>query len=248
MKYFITVFTFLIIITTTVFAQKDTSSERITVFDNGANTVFKNQKIVLDNLLIKFNPYDLIIGDFPVFFERPINNNWSVEAAPGLTFRDVELDVLNQASISNLTSFPYNSDSKSGIGYSFNADARYYPGKDNMMDGIYLSPEISFRHYVIEYPESGPAPNTTTYSTGHTNATDFKLILGHESDEWIDGFYIDYYFGIGARLISGVEYADVTTQVNYFGTTIINTTWSQEHFSFFKPAFYWGIKLGFGIK
>ncbi len=246
MKYFNALFVFLlIIIATTAYAQKDTGSEKITVFDNGANTVFKNAKQTKSQLiLMKFNIYTEFIGDVPVYIEKQITNNISIEAAPGVTFINLMYDIIQPSSNTNnniLLALPYNSDAKDGIGYSFKVDARYYPGEDDMMEGIYVSPEIGYRHYVVDYPNSGA---TGGYDDGYTNVTDFKFIFGYQSDQWVEGVYVDYYLGIGVRLISGLQFGDITTQQTYYGSV---SSWAQEPFSYWRPGFYAGIKLGFGL-
>ncbi len=129
---------------------------------------------------------------------------------------------------------------QTGIGYSFKADVKYFPGTNNLLDGIYLSPEFGFRHYVINYPTTSSASGAaaTTFETGHANKTELKLLLGHEAEsDWIDNLFFDWYVGIGIRNTSALQYIPNAT------TNVVG----PDNESFTKPAFYFGIKIGIGF-
>jgi len=129
--------------------------------------------------------------------------------------------------------------STAGIGYSFKADIKYFPGTNNLLDGIYLSPEISYRHYSIDYPSNPANAGTASTIPGHTNKAELKLLLGHEAEsDWIDNLFFDWYVGIGVRNTSALQYvpdANIPTQAD------------RNSVSFTRPSFYFGIKIGIGF-
>jgi hypothetical protein len=237
-------------------AQTDTGT--IKVFDTNSaaeKEVFGGQqRAVVKQVLMKFNPLLLMAGDFPVYFEKALDKNFCIELAPGITFRDYLSDLSDVSSTEDdlfNVELPYNAtaNSEAGIGYSFDINIKYFPTKFGMMNGIYLEPDIEYRHYVIEYPNIDSLGNDLgTYTNGHTNITDFKLIVGYEEDLLTNGLYWDFYMGLGAKLISGTQYTTVTTLVNnYYTGSYTVTSNVPQSFSFWRPGIYAGIKLGFAL-
>ena len=229
-------------------AQKDTSasSGKITVFDNETSTT-KNHKIKVNNSntiknIFKLNPCLFLNGDIPIYYERALNSFMTLEVAPGITYHDFWGDLYNEADVDTFLSLPFEPEERSGIGYSFKIDVKFFPGADNLLDGFYLSPEIGYRHYTDSYVNYDGFGNTTSiYSPGFTNVTDIKLIFGSEEEsEDIDNFIKDLYFGLGVRHISAIYYGEGQKGTVYFTQQLTKTTW--------EPTLYFGFKVGIGTK
>jgi hypothetical protein len=238
---------FLITIVIYAKAQKDTSTnhpDKVTIFDNtpgsNNNTYDRQKKVTQQKTIIKINPLLFFDGDIPVYVERVISPGLTVEVAPGLTYDNFMSDLF---ALDNLTSLQYVDGMQAQIGYSFEAALKYFPGINNTIDGIYLSPDISYRHYSVAYPAtpSSGGSMVTTYVNGHTNNVDFKLLLGHENESnWIENFFFDWYIGLGLRTTSALQYVTAT---DASGTNYI----APNSVSYVKPAFYAGFKLGIGF-
>jgi len=232
------------LLSSNVWAQKDTSnnSNRVTVFDNSPSTFREAKQGTKAKTVIKLNPLLFFDGDIPIYFEEVVNSSMTVEIAPGLTYDNFSQDIWESAaSGSGIFNTPLQDvdGSTAGIGYSFKADIKYFPGTNNLLDGIYLSPEISYRHYSIDYPSNPANAGTASTIPGHTNKAELKLLLGHEAEsDWIDNLFFDWYVGIGVRNTSALQYvpdANIPTQAD------------RNSVSFTRPSFYFGIKIGIGF-
>jgi len=232
-------------------AQKDTANE-IKVFDSGTGNVPKRvQQLVKVKDIIKINPLLFLSGDIPVYYEKVINKSFSFEVAPGITYRDFWGDIfydLDQQGVyspsnnSYLAPLPYDSGTTSRLGFSFKIDMRYYFGKKNVMNGFYLSPELGFRNYNINYLNyNNSGEPISTYSKGHTNVIEIKALIGYEEESFkIDNYFADFYLGIGLRSVAGVQVVPENSSNGYYNST--NTI------SNLNLTFYLGVKLGIGLR
>ncbi len=90
---------FVMLLSVTVWAQKDTStSNKVTVFDNSPGTYKQQKQGTKAKTVIKLNPLLFFDGDIPIYFERVVSNSLSVEVAPGLTYDNFSQDIWESAS------------------------------------------------------------------------------------------------------------------------------------------------------
>ncbi len=241
-------------------AQKDTSSpaskNKINVFGSDSVNVFGGYKSKSKNSpiknIIKFNPLLFINGDIPIYYERVVNKFMTFEVAPGLTYHDFWGDIYNEAQTDTFFTLPYEPNTQYKVGYSFKADVKFFPGKDNLLDGFYLSPEVGYRHYSANYANYDSSGNLlSTYLPGHTNVLDFKAIVGHEYEsDNVDDFMWDIYVGLGVRYISAVYYEEGQgpNAFNAYGYSYQTYDTRMKTLSEWMPTVYLGVKIGIGVK
>jgi len=203
-------------------AQRDTLKKRIIIYPN----------------IIMINPLLIVNGDIPVYYEHVINESFSVEVAPGLTYEDYTQDIYEAL----FGPLKYVSSSKANLGYGLKAGFKFFPKTKNKyrLERLYLSPELGFRHYSIDYPTEDPFGNATNqYISGYTNRLDIKFLFGGEQ-AGVKHFVVDWYVGVGLRSTTAVQYLNGT---NYNGsiTTVPNNQ------SYIRPALYAGFKMGVGF-
>jgi hypothetical protein len=233
-------------------AQRDTSakSSSMNIFETEVKQE-KLKKTKIDSTIpknvLKINPLLFINGDVPVYYERVLTKILTIELAPGITIHNYGagffpwLNNLSNDNIGASSGLPYDSGWRFNIGYSFKADARFYLGKYNLLDGVYLSPEIGFRHYSIDYlnydADGEPIP---VYTHGYTNVTDFKILFGDENPDAVNNLFFNSYIGIGFRRVTGVDYGKGLNGITYYTST--------NNESFWQFTLYLGFEIGLGVK
>jgi hypothetical protein len=213
------------------FSQSDSSrSSHVTVTYSkvGYKRVEKDKGIFN---LIKINPLLIFNGDIPIYWERRIKDQVSVEAGLGFTHMDY---VNNIFTLSDQTGNLEVRNAKPG--YSLMIAAKYYPSKfTKALDDIYFGPEIRYRKYNTEVEDCSPTSLTGFVAEDRT-LIDFKLNVGYIyylSDRVI----VDFYGGIGMR----------SRNINSSTCNNSRTAMISTHINDMVPVISAGIKLGFGF-
>ncbi len=242
---------FILIFSVNILKGQDTVKTTLIIFDqdNINEVTHKNDKdLKIYKNAFKFNPLLILNGEAPVYYERALNNNFSIEGAIGITFKNYIGNVSNFLFEENNDDEIYDTKKekiKSNI--SFKLGVRYYTG-GVVLDGFYFALEYANRKYsaeqTITYENYDPI---TFFSTTQTNVfntetlyNEFKLIAGSQSHSYWDNFFIDYYFGVGInkqsiKKISRIE--GINNSSNYTYELI-----SEKKLS---PSLYAGLKIGF---
>lgn len=183
----------------------------------------------------KMNPLIFLTGEIPLYYERALSPQISVEAAIGITLR-------------NYISLSFNEDTDDfggGIEIltkpSFHFAFRYYFDDNVELAGLYLSPEFSYRNYskyVTEKDDDGGFTDQKLLDERIYN--DIKLVLGYQVLSHSSNWVVDMYTGLGARVRSLSIVKEQNTLGNGFNYEV-------EEKSDIVPAFYLGFKLGYGF-
>jgi hypothetical protein len=186
---------------------------------------------------IKANPIVLFRGEVPVYIERRLNRNFSMEAALGVTFEDFFKESVLQGK--SIFQKDPNVDKLSGV--TSKLALRYYP-RHNALSDLYISPEIDFKNYRkdVSGVYMGADGRYTSGKLRDKQAyADFKAIVGFQNtDEFNSDFYTDWYLGVGLRL--GAEDNVVTDELN---ATVIKV----KHADILSPVITVGVKIGLGF-
>jgi hypothetical protein len=255
MRYFFSV-TLIALSLTQVKAQvsKTIRDSTVVVIFNGSGSSgskHKAKKTGEDNV-VKIAPLGFITGIFPVFYERKINDFFSVQLGAGLTGRNYLRGAINKASTdgnSNSINLVYpanvNTDATealysynyrtAGMGYMFSIQPRLYFDND-ALDGTFMAISYDYYHYTSSIPGftsdgvySGPTENE------HENISDFMVHFGEQTV--YDRLTLEYTTGIGLRNVSGIKYvADDSTNPPIDGFA----TYKQTVFNFSV-----GLKVGY---
>mgnify|MGYP001166151166 CR=1 FL=1 len=94
----------------------------------------------LEKNLIKISIFEIFSGDFPIYYERALNDYFSAEVSVGLTFGDYYGNVFGSSEIS-----PSATNVNARYGYSFSAALRFYPIE--VLGDFYIAPEFKYRKY-----------------------------------------------------------------------------------------------------
>ncbi|MFI5149891.1 MAG: hypothetical protein ACHQRM_09180 [Bacteroidia bacterium] len=187
--------------------------------------------------ILKFNPLLIVRGDVPLYLERRLSHNVSIEAAAGVTFRDYFKQVLlenqpldkNDPNVSEL----------SGLSGKF--AIRFYPHHTAPGD-FYFSPEMDLKNYRkdvngIYVNSSGNYVRGTLHD--QQKYLDFYAVCGSQNTLELDEYiYLDWYIGVGVRL--GQESNVTNSELNAATIEL-----KQQRIAI--PVLNLGVKLGFGI-
>lgn len=183
--------------------------------------------------LIKVNTMAILVGDLPLYYERRLGDQISVEAGLGLTY---SYDLLDR--LFGLTSESYEGRSPR-LGYSARAAFHFFPDKYVAApENWYFGPEIQLRHYGSSLVSCGSAQNLTPVNE-HRNLLDLKVTGGYIAFA-SNSVFFEFYGGLGMRYKS-LYYAscDYTGPVTIIQQPNRTGSWG--------PTISMGIKFGFGF-
>lgn len=233
---------------------QDTVKTRLIIFDDEELTTPKAKKEKIKDVdfrknALKINPLLYLRGELPIYYERALTQNLSIEAAVGMTFKDYSAGFANSFDESSNN---YNSErAKEKVipNTSFKLGLRYYSG-DVVLDGFYFAIEYAKRDYTKEVTITDEIV-TNTVGFSNTFATvvynfkeeefhnEIKLIVGSQEHYYWDNVFIDYYLGAGID-----KYSEKKIEVTYNSTTSQND-YVLNSKSETVPRFYLGLKIGF---
>ena len=183
-----------------------------------------------ENNIIKLAPLAFIGGIVPVYFERSINETFSIQIGAGITLKNYIGDAIrgaNDNQNSNVTTTKWSDgtsdtytnenditkNKKSKIGYFVAIEPRVYFASEGL-DGGFMGLSFSRAKYnstsqkidtrsIISSGNGGRLTNETF--NGSENITDVLVNFGTQT--LYDRISLEYSAGIGLRKIKGTEYA-----------------------------------------
>lgn len=235
----------------------------VIIFNNNSDSEEKKKSTGEDNI-IKIAPLGFINGTFPVYFERRINDFFTIQAGVGLTGRNYMRSWIRQAANIDFGSteseykemdYPWLPTSglydeadrtfdfthrKAGIGFMASIQPRFYFESD-APDGAFMGLSLDYGRYNFSIP--GMVYNANIFSWEHKgdtkkeyeNLTDFMVYWGYQSV--FDKLTVEYTTGLGYRSVKGSKYAfssGVTPPSEGFAT------YKQGNFNFNI-----GVKVGY---
>ncbi len=102
---------------------------------------FEQDTLILIQNAIKFDPVQILYGDFRIYYERVISNQFSFQIAAGITRRNYTAGWFDY----ELDNFGENIDIQTGYSISFSV-RRYFEDLEEP-DGLYLDLGINYRTY-----------------------------------------------------------------------------------------------------
>jgi hypothetical protein len=186
--------------------------------------------------VIKANPLLFFRGEIPLFYERAISPNVSLEVGLGVTLR-------------NYIALSFAADDADDFGAgteiianpSYHLAARFYFIHDLEPQGLYLQPGYSHLVYSkdILVRRSDGTFSDTKYRDERT-FNDLRLMLGYQSLSTRSNWLFDVYGGVALRdrrMLVVREELDLATD---------EYTYSVEERKDRVPAFFLGIRVGVG--
>jgi hypothetical protein len=223
-----------------------------------------NKKASTEKNIIKFSPLGFLTGSFPIYYERVVNDFFTVQTGLGFTSRNYIRSIIQQASENNNIKYNYPWDPSSPItdltedsyyfqyrtatpGFILSIQPRLYFESD-APDGAYLGISYDFLRYNFKTTGMRDDPfniGSTTQVGGpvkkeHENISDLMATFGYH--DVYDHLSIDYSVGMGIRNVRGIKYY---YGIENFGTPPITPI---EGFADYKQTtfnFNLGIKVGY---
>lgn len=233
----ITSFVFLFVITLFCFGQKIKQGSTITVFkpedtkaiiaaDSG-----KNQ----DRHNIKWN-YSLVTrGVFLINYETPLTNKITAEVGVGLAYRDYLFEMTKLLSVFDDDGTFFEGYGAANTNVCGEVGIRFYPGKFDNFEGVYLSPMISYRKYSFSTEGQSSYYPKGDFTPGY-NFLDIQFKFGYQYESlWSYDFLSDFYMGFGMR----------NATVNYY--EYVSSSTGQDYIPVMKEL-KWYPQVLFGIK
>jgi hypothetical protein len=147
---------------------------------------------------IKINFFNFARGEFALYYETRISDQWSVEAAGGVTYTDYIYEIVSNGgeylSIGQLTKPPV----KFYSGFTGRIQCRWYPSPyETAITGYYFAPELSYRNYKMDYfVYTGLISEPRRIER---KWTDLKLQFGYQTADPYENIFWDWYVSAGAR-------------------------------------------------
>ncbi len=187
--------------------------------------------------IIKIAPFAFIGGNIPVFFERSINETFSIQAGIGITTKNYILDALRAASedgsgsgsvygaqkivwsngetdnISNQIEDLDNNylNRKSKVGFSYSIEPKVYLASEGL-EGSFFSLTYNSAKYSnsINTIKKGLPYSSTPVLDGGTFNENYKinnLLVNYGNQTLYDHISLEYSVGVGIRKINSTSYA-----------------------------------------
>lgn len=183
---------------------------------------------------IKFDPVQVLFGDFQFYYERIISDRWSIEAGFGPSRRNYTASLFEY----ELDDFGSNIDIQTR--YAASLWARRYFWDSGELYGLYLAGAVLHRRNDKTYNVIGGDGELTGHSFDDSRAyTSFMLFTGYQALTLASNIFFDFYIGAGLR------YRDfeVVRSSDLNDPDAFQTTSEQSWIG----AFQAGIKVGVGF-
>ena len=245
----------------------------VTVFETDAKDDKKDTKATDSDYsnAIKFGVFNLLRGEFALFYERKINSLMSAEVGAGMTFynsaSNLGIPILGSAIGFDL----FDEDQEEigdefskvnlAVGPSFQGLFKFFP-KKNAMDGFYLglnarysrfnssySVEEAIDYYDGYYSSYSVLNSPTQILNSYSQYTDFLLVIGTERLNYAETLYFEWYISVGLRSVKSSSInKDIENTVDYSSgseSTVYNITYTEGLAQKgLLPIIAGGLKLG----
>lgn len=167
----------------------------------------------------KLNAFQLVRGEFTVYFEYRLSDAFSAEAGAGVTYIDYPYELFNNEGRFLFKDGGEGKNVRFLSGFAGHAQVRWYPSRyETAITGFYLAPEISRRNWQMDY-----LVNTGLIREPHRMKrtwTDFKIHLGYQTADPYENIFWEWFFSAGIRIneedrVNGIAYGAEFTHEKY---------------------------------
>lgn len=219
-------------------AQKDKGKTGVVLQKDRLQQQFDTVKCVKN--AIKLNPLLFFRGEIPIYYERALTPNLSLELGVGVTLR-------------NYLALSFVGDDADDFGAgteivpnpSFHFGARYYLTEDLEPQGWYTQLEFAMLKYSkdirVRDPNNPANQFTDQKLRDERTYNDIRLLAGYQMLSWSSNWLLDFYGGVALR-------SRHTEKVNEtLDLTTDQYLYSTEESDDVVPALFLGVKLGLGF-
>ena len=187
--------------------------------------------------IVKANPLLFFRGEVPLYFERALTANLSLEVGAGLTTR-------------NYLNFSFQGDEPDDFGAgteirtrpSFHLGARYYTTDDLEPQGWYWRVELAHLEYVKDIRlKDNSGAFLDERLTDERIYNDIRLVCGYQLLSASSNWLFDVYGGVALR--------NRSLQIVSESLDLVTDQWTYtvEEKNDIVPAFFLGVKVGLGF-
>lgn len=215
----------------------------------------KKGKAGQDNI-IKVAPLGFVTGTFPIYYERKVNDFFSVQVGGGLTGKNYLRDAFQKAAKITKITYPWADNSqyedaaeelfsfnnrKPSIGYMFSVQPRLY-FESEALEGAFVALSYDYYHYNFSIPglvvNNNQAVHKGASKSEHENLNDIMVHFGYQA--LFDHLTLQPSGGFGLRSAKGSKYA-----ATFDNST--NTISNEGFASYSQTVFTFsiGIKVGY---
>ncbi len=193
--------------------------------------------------VIKYAPLQIFFGEVPFSFEHAFNDKMSYEVTLGPSFSNFGLSA-DRFGIKESKFIRANDVTKVGVVAS--AAFRFYPlANGNAPKGFFISPELKYRLFRLEYQDFD---NGQFYMGTHTRNMNHFIVRFNVGYQFLmrNSFAMELFAGFGINSRNGqfpanVNSYDPSTQGNI-------TTLTEKKYSEVIAHFTFGFRVGLGMK
>lgn len=171
----------------------------------------------------KLNPFQLVRGEFSLYYEYRLSDAFSVEAGAGVTYIDYPYELF-----ANEGRFIFKDGEGKNVrflsGFAGHAQIRWYPSRyETAITGFYIAPDISRRNWQMDY-----LVNTGLIREPHRMKrawTDFKIQFGYQEADPYENMFWEWFLSAGVRMndedyVAGSAYGAEFTHRKYMRVVI----------------------------
>lgn len=187
--------------------------------------------------VIKANPLLFFRGELPLYYERALAPNVSIEVGVGVTLRNyLALSLVGD------DADDFGAGTEIIPSMSVRAGIRFYMEHDLEPQGWYIQPEFGQITYTKDILISDPAGGFSEERLRDRRTfNDIRLLGGYQMLSYSSNWVFDVYGGFAFRVRDQLV---VTETVD---TATRTFTYAQEQRNDWVPAFYLGLKVGMGF-
>ena len=216
------------------FSQEGTKP-RVVLYKDRMAAEFDTVDVVKN--VFKFNPLLFFRGELPIYYERALSPNLSLEVGLGVTLRDY-------------LAMSFGGDDADDFGAgteiiprpSYHIAARFYTTQDLEPQGWYIQPEFAHLEYVKDIREqTGDGGFTDVTLRDERVYNDLRLLFGYQMLSYSSNWLFDLYGGFAyrSRYMEKVEENFDPANLTYAYEVVTEND--------AVPALFLGVKVGIGF-
>lgn len=215
--------------------QAQTPKPKVLLYNDRLAAEFDTVKVMKN--VIKANPLLFFRGEIPIYYERALSPNVSIEIGAGVTLR-------------NYLALSFMGDDADDFGagteiipsLSLRAGIRFYIEHDLEPQGWYIQPEFGQINFTKDILISDPAGGFTDERLRDKRTyNDIRILGGYQVLSFSNNWVVDYYGGFAFRV------RDQLVVNETLDPALRTYTYSQEQRNDWTIAAYLGLKIGLGF-
>ncbi len=212
-----------------------TAKPKVLLYKDRLAAQFDTVKVMKN--VIKANPLLFFRGEIPLYYERALSPNVSIEIGAGVTLRNyLALSLVGD------DADDFGAGTEIIPSLSLRVGVRFYLEHDLEPQGWYIQPEFGQINYTKDILISDPAGGFTDERLRDRRTyNDVRVLAGYQLLSFSNNWVLDFYGGVAFRV------RDRLVVKETLDPTARTYTYVQEQLNDWVPAAYLGMKVGYGF-